>query len=89
MLNKIAVKKRILRSLLFSSMWGGKHTEIKNLRKGLPSILTSTNKGKKIVDKALKEMINDQWILCKISTNEWHVSLNPRSKKEIMEFILK
>ena len=68
-------------------MWGGKHTEIKNLRKGLPLNVTSNNKGKKLIEKAIKEMINDQWILCKVSTGEWYISLNPKMKREIVEFI--
>lgn len=86
---KNVIKRAILEDLITRHMWGGKHTEIKNLKKGLPSNVTSDRKGMRLVDKAIKEMINDGWILCKKSTGEFHVSLNPRSKKGIMEFVLK
>lgn len=83
------IKRAILEDLMSPPRWGGRHTEIKNLRKGLPSHITSNQKGQKLVDKAIKELVNDGWLLCKKSTGEIHVSLNPRMKKEIVEFVLK
>ena len=81
------IKRIIIESLITPPRWGGKHTEIRNIKKGFPSHIASSNKGKKLIDKAIKELINDGYILCKKSTNELHVSLNPRMKKEIMELI--
>ena len=81
------IKRIIIESLITPPRWGGKHTEIKNIKKGFPSNITSSNKGKKLIDKAVKELINDGFLLCKKSTHELHVSLNPRMKKEIMEII--
>lgn len=86
---KEEIKKRILRDMLTPPRWGGRHTEARNLRKSLPSHISSTKKGQKLIDEAIKELINDSWLLAKKSTGEIHVSLNPRMKKEIMEFVNK
>lgn len=86
MLNTI--KRIILESLLTPPRWGGKHTEIKNIKKGFPAHISSTHKGQKLIDKSIKELINDQFLLCKKSTGELHVSLNPRKKREIMDFVM-
>ena len=42
-----------------------------------------------MIDNAIKELINDNWLLAKKSTGELHVSLNPKMKKVIMEFVSK
>ena len=68
---------------------GGSHTEISNLYKSLPSHFTSSNKGKKKIQKAVKELLKKEFLLQKPSTGELHVSLNPRKIKEIIEFINK
>ncbi len=81
------IKRIIIESLITPPRWGGKHTELRNIKKGFPSNVTSSNKGKKLIDKAIKELIHDGLLLCKKSTQELHVSLNPKMKKEIMEFI--
>lgn len=84
---KEEVKKRILRDMLTPPRWGGRHTEARNLRKSLPSHISSTKQGQKLIDDAIKELSNNGWLLAKKSTGEVHVSLNPRMKKEIMEFV--
>jgi len=83
----IIIKRIILESLVTPPRWGGRHTEIRNLKKGFPSNVSSSKDDQKMIDKAIKDLINDQWLLCKKSTGELHVSLNPRMKKEIMEFL--
>jgi|TARA_Y100000310_G_C20443686_1_gene697319 hypothetical protein len=81
------IKRIILEGLLTPPRWGSKHTEMRNIKKGFPSKISSSNKGKKLIDKAIKELINEGFLLCKKSTQEFHISLNPRMKKEIMEFV--
>ena len=81
------IKRIIIESIITPPRWGGKHTEIRNIKNGFPSNISSSNKGKKLVDKAIKELINGGFLLCKKSTQELHVSLNPKMKKEIMELI--
>lgn len=68
---------------------GGSHTEIINLCKGLPIHFRSSNKGKKQIQKAIKELFKKEYLLQKPSTGEIHVSINPRKIKEIIEFITK
>ena len=84
---EVIVKRYILSNLVERRMWGGKHTEIKNITKGLPNTFLSDHKGKKTIKKAIKSLINDEWILAKKSTGEIHVSLNPRKIGEIKQFI--
>lgn len=81
------IKRVILESLITPPRWGGRHTEIKNIKKGFPSNISNSKEGQKLIDKAIKELINNGLLLCKKSTGELHVSLNPRMKKEIMDFI--
>lgn len=83
------IKRIILESLITPPRWGGRHTEIRNIKKRFPSHISNSKEGQKLTDKAIKELINDGWLLCKKSTGELHVSLNPYMKKEIMEFLNK
>jgi len=57
---------------------GGRHTELRNLRKCIPKHL----RGEKITNEAIKELIK-----AKQSTNEIHVSLNSEKQQEIYEFV--
>ena len=82
------VKRFILENLLTPPRWGGRHTELRNISKGLPSAISSTKKGQRLVDDAIKELVNDGWLLAKKSTGQVHVSLNPKKKGEIMAFVL-
>ena len=82
------IKRFVLEGLLSPPRWGGRHTELRNIKKGLPASVTSTKEGQRLVADAIKELVNDGWLLAKKSTGNVHVSLNSRKKKEIMEFIL-
>lgn len=66
---------------------GGAHSELARVRKSLPSYLINTNKGKKQISKAIKLLTNLDFLLSKPSTGEMHISLNPRKRKEIYEFV--
>jgi hypothetical protein len=79
-LGVLEIKARIIRKLVHWRKWGGAHTE--NILKGLPSHL----RGDKSTKKALKELIQDQWLLPAMKTGETHYSLNPRKVKEILQF---
>lgn len=80
---QIAIMKRFLRKLINLNIWGGRHTEIKNLQKALPDHLRGTKEHK----KAIKELINKRFLNVKPSTGELHVSLNSHMQKEIFEFL--
>ena len=80
---KNVIKRAILEKLIHMGKWGGAHTDIRNISR-LPISIK-----KKDYDKAVKELINDRWLLAKKSTGSIHVSLNSHYKKEILEFINK
>jgi len=87
------LKKLVLQKLIRSNIWGAKHTPLDFVKKGMPEHYRSTHKGMKAIDKALKELKRDRWILImtkktgKESSN--HVSLNPRKISEIKQFLEK
>lgn len=80
---QIAIMKRILRKLINLNIWGGRHTEIKNLQKCLPAHLRGTKEHK----KAIKELIKSEFLSPKPSTGEIHVGLNSHKQKEIFKFL--
>jgi hypothetical protein len=85
--NVLAIMRLILFKLIRMDKWGGSHTEIRNLTKGLPSRYLTTHRGKKLVQEAIKELNNRGFLIAKPSTGEIHVSLNPRMAKDINEFL--
>ncbi len=80
---KEAIMKRFLRKLVNLNIWGGKHTELKNLQKALPDHLRGSKESK----QAIKELLNKGFLTIKMSTKEYHVSLNSHKQKEIYEFL--
>ena len=84
-MEKRAVQEKILRKLMSMKphKWGASHTEEKNLVKSLPSHL----RGSKVVEKAIKELHQMEFLIRLKKTGEWHVSLNPRKKQEIYRFL--
>lgn len=64
--------------------WGASHTEERNLFKGFPKHLI----GNKMTKMALDDLYKKNIILRFKKTNEIHVSLNPKMKKEIEEIVL-
>jgi len=84
-MNKIIIMKRFLRKLINLNIWGGRHTELVNLKKCIPKHL----RGDKITDEALKELVKKDLISIKQSTGEIHLSLNSKKQQEIYNFIKK
>jgi hypothetical protein len=84
-MEKRAIQEKILRKLMSirPAKWGNSHTEEKNLVKGLPSHI----RGAKIVENAIKELYQLEFLTRLKKTGEWHVSLNPRKKGEIYRFL--
>ena len=80
---KEAIMKRFLRKLLNLNIWGGRHTDLKNLQRSLPAHLRGTKESK----NALKELLKMEFINIKISTGEKHVSLNSHKSNEIYDFL--
>lgn len=77
------IRARILRKLLKFRKVGRAHTEARNAIKGLPSDFIGLAK------EEIKWLIKEGYLLAKPSTGEVHVSINPRSLKEIRTILEK
>ena len=84
-MEKRSIQEKILRKMMSMKppKWGSSHTEEKNLAKGLPSHL----RGTKVVEKAIKELYQRDFLIKLKKTGEWHVSLNSQRRKEIYRFL--
>lgn len=56
---------------------GGRHTEMKNIHKGMKGV------SEKDIVKAVKYLANKGVIQLHIKTRETHVSINPKKMKEV------
>ena len=72
-------------------MWGGKHTPLDFVKKGIPEHYRNVHKRKKTLEKTLKELTNDEWIIVLVKRtgkgSDNHVSLNQRKINEIQQFL--
>lgn len=82
-MDKRLIMVRFLRKLINLNIWGGRHTELKNLKKALPKHI----RGEKVTEEAIKELISLEFIITKQSTGEIHISLNSKKQQEIYDFI--
>lgn len=81
----------VVQKLVRANIWGGKHTPLDFLTTGIPGHYRNTHQGKKLVEKTLKELVNDQWVIITLKRTwkgiDEHVSLNPRKVREIQQFL--
>ena len=86
-----ALKRLILSKLIRADIWGGKHTPLGFVIKGVPEHYRNTHQGKKAIEKALKALTNDEWVIILVKRtgkgSGEHISLNPRKVSEIKQFI--
>jgi len=75
--------KRFLRKLVNLDIWGGRHTELTNLKKAIPKHL----RGEKVTEEAIKELVKMDFITTKQSTGEIHISLNSKKQRGIYDFV--
>jgi len=78
---KDKIIKRLLKKLYRRNYWGGKHTSIDNLPKGLPP------EYRKPAKMIVKDLIKEGFLIKKPTSYGLEVSLNPRKRKEIEEII--
>ena len=87
------IKRLILEKLIRANIWGGKHTPLDFVTKGIPEHYRNTHKGMKIVEKTIKELVNIEWIILLLKRtgkgSDEHVSLNPRKVSEIRPWLEK
>ena len=87
----LVLKKLILQKLIRGNVWGGKHTPLSFVIKGIPEHYRNTPRGKKVVTAALKELAQEGWIIIVLKrtgkSSDEHLSLHPRKVSEIKQFL--
>ena len=82
------IKAAILYRLHKQGKWDGSHTDFENLKKGF-SPRHLGKKGLKRLEKLAEELIKDGYIIPKVTSYGYHVSLNPRRSGEIQQIVEK
>ena len=77
------IKIHTLKKLFDMSCWMGKHTNINNMKKGLPGHARDS----KVISKVVSELIKKEWLLSKPTHYGLELSLNIKMKKEIEEYL--
>ncbi|MBI2147543.1 hypothetical protein HYU19_03630 [Candidatus Woesearchaeota archaeon] len=75
------LKGFIVKKLFHHGYIGGRHTDIENLKKGLPSHVKGDTK------EAAKELIKEEILVLKPASYGLHVSLNPHKREEIQKYL--
>ena len=78
-MEKEQLKSFIVKKLFHHGYIGGRHTDIENLKKGLPSHIKGDAKG------AVEELIKEEILIPKPTSYGLHVSLNPKMKDKLQE----
>ena len=77
------MRQALLRCLALRKKWGAAHTSFKRMF----NQITIEERGSKEAKKAYSDLIKEGKIMLKKTVEDFHVSLNPRYLKEIMEEI--
>ena len=80
-MEKEQAKGFIVKKMFQHGYIGGRHTDIENLKKGLPSHF------KGLIKNIAKELIKEEIIISKHTSYGHHVSLNPRKREEIEKYL--
>jgi len=80
-MTKEQLKAWVLNKMKRKRFIGGRHTDIKNIRKGALQQFYSE------IDDLLKELIAESLVILKLTEYGKHVSLNPGAMKEINDLI--
>lgn len=80
------IRASILYRLYKQGKWGGSHTDFENLKKGF-SPRQLGKRGSKRIEQLAEELIKEGYVLTKITSYGYHVSLNPRRSAEIQKII--
>ena len=80
-MEKQQLKCFVVKKLFQHGYIGGRHTDIENLKKGLPGHVKGD------VKEAAKELIKEEILIPKPTSYGLHVSLNPRKREEIDKYL--
>lgn len=81
----------IIETLDRRNKWGGKeqgqHTPERYLISGMPILLKQDRRGKKIIEKAKKYLVNQGYLIKRKKTGEWHYWLFKGRENEILDYL--
>lgn len=80
-MEKEQLKGFIVKKLFHHNYIGGRHTDIENLKKGLPSHVKGD------IKEATEELIKEEILITKPTSYGMQVSLNPRKREEIEKYV--
>ena len=80
-MEKERLKGFIVKKLFHHGYIGGKHTDIENLKKGLPGHVKGD------IKDAAKELIKEELLIPKVTSYGVQVSLNPRKREELQKYL--
>ncbi|MBI2145772.1 hypothetical protein HYU22_00350 [Candidatus Woesearchaeota archaeon] len=80
-MEKEQLKCFVVKKLFQHGYIGGRHTDIENLKKGLPGHVKGD------VKEAAQELIKEEILIPKPTSYGLHVSLNPRKRQEIDKYL--
>ena len=80
-MQKDVAKGFIVKKLFQHGYIGGRHTDIENLKKGLPSHFKGN------IKDAAKDLIKEDILISKQTSYGHHVSLNPRKREEMQKYL--
>lgn len=80
-MEKEQLKGFIVKKLFHKGYIGGRHTDIENLKKGLPGHVKGD------IKEAAQELIKEEILIPKQSSYGLHVFLNPRKRSEIDKYL--
>ena len=75
------MKGFIVKKLFHHGYVGGRHTDIENLKKGLPSHVRGD------IKEVVKELIKEEALVSKPTSYGLHVSLNSKSKEKFQKYL--
>jgi len=77
----LQLKGFIVKKLFHHGYIGGRHTDIENLKKGLPSHVKGD------VKEAAEELIREGILIPKPTSYGLHISLNPEEREKIEKYL--
>jgi hypothetical protein len=80
-MEKEQLKGFIVKKLFHHGYIGGRHTDVENLKKGLPSHFRGD------VKEAVDELIKEEILISKPTSYGLHVSLDPHKREEIERYL--
>lgn len=80
-MEKEQLKGFVVKKLFQHGYIGGRHTDIENLKKGLPGHVKGD------IKEATKELIKEEILIPKPTSYGLHVSLNPRKREEMSKYL--